>query len=327
MVLACELPSEVTQLHAHFLHTPASVTRYASLITGIPWSCSAHARDIWTTPAWEKREKLADCLWATTCTAVNREHLAGLAPRPDHVELLYHGLDFERFSSPAKAPSARTGQVPGDAVVIVSVGRAVEKKGYDDLLDALAMLPETLHWRFVHIGGGPLSASLKQRAAKLRIAQRVSWLGSRPQEDVLRAYRGADLFVLASRIARDGDRDGLPNVLMEAQSQGLPCVSTVVSAVPELIEDGVSGILVPPRDPLAMAQALERLIREPGLRGRLGDSGRQRVRACFSQETAAQRLFHKFRASTGQCPQRSAQGIAGASPLPADACLGGDKGQ
>ena len=100
LVLACEVPAEVCHLHAHFLHTSASVTRYASFITGLPWSASAHAKDIWTSPDWDLTEKLGDCHWAVTCTASNREHLQRFAPKPDTVELMYDGLDLERFSEP-----------------------------------------------------------------------------------------------------------------------------------------------------------------------------------------------------------------------------------
>ncbi|MGE5442635.1 MAG: glycosyltransferase, partial [Bacteroidota bacterium] len=110
------------------------------------------------------------------------------------------------------------------------------------------------------------------------------------QQDVLRAYRAADLFVLACRIAEDGDRDGLPNVLMEAQSQRLACISTTVSAIPELIDDGETGLLVPPDDPAGLARAMERLIRFPDLRVLLGAAGMRRVRSRFSLERGIDRL-------------------------------------
>ena len=96
LVLAHELPAEVDGIHAHFLHTPASVARYAARIRGLPWSCSAHAKDIWTSPEWDKAEKLAECRWLVTCTRVNAEHLASLAPAGATVELVYHGLDLAR---------------------------------------------------------------------------------------------------------------------------------------------------------------------------------------------------------------------------------------
>ena len=294
LVLAAELDPEPASIHAHFLHTPASVARYAATMRGLPWSCSAHAKDVWTTPDWEKAEKLADCRWAVTCTAANREHLDALAPAGHGVELVYHGLDLGRFQAPPAERPARDGSDRDDPVVVLSVGRAVAKKGYADLIDALALLPADLHWRFVHIGGGALLEDLRSRASGAGIAGRVTWLGARPHETVLAQYRAADLFVLASRIAADGDRDGLPNVLMEAQSQSLACLSTRISAIPELIEDERTGVLVPPGDPRALADGLRRLIADPGLRARLGAAGMRRIREDFTAEAWAERLAAKF---------------------------------
>ncbi|HVP08770.1 MAG TPA: glycosyltransferase, partial [Burkholderiales bacterium] len=218
LVLAEELPGDVRRLHAHFLHTPASVTRYAALLKALAWTGSAHAKDIWTTPEWEKREKLASCEWLVTCTAANQAHLSALAPE-GRVELVYHGLDLSRFGFSDKRRSENSGEDPSRPVVILSVGRLVEKKGTDVLLEALARLPADLHWRLVHVGGGPLKAKLERRARALGIGARIDWRGARTQTELLAEYRAADLFALASRVARDGDRDGLPNVLAEAQSQ------------------------------------------------------------------------------------------------------------
>jgi glycosyltransferase involved in cell wall biosynthesis len=264
------------------------------MIAGLPWTCSAHAVDIYTTPEWEKREKLADCDWLVTCTAANRDHLATLAPVPDKVILAYHGLDFSEFPPPGPKTEVRDGRDPDNPVRILSVGRAVEKKGYDDLLTALAALPAGLHWQFTHIGGGKLAGDLKQRAKKLKIADRVEWLGAQPRETVLENYRATDLFVLASRVARNGDRDGLPNVLMEAQSQELCCLATDLSGIPELVEDGRSGVLVPPADPGALSEALARLIADPDLRARLGVAGREHVRASFAAEAGLDMLAGLF---------------------------------
>lgn len=292
LVLAAELAPDIGHLYAHFLHTPASVARYAAMLRGMPWSVSAHAKDIWTTPEWEKREKLASCTWATTCTLANAEHLRALADDPSRIDLVYHGIDAKRF--PPRA--ANTPDARGDArpVVILSVGRAVEKKGYDDLLPALARLPAALDWRFEHVGGGPELQGLAEAARALGIAERVTWLGALTQPDVLARYRAADVFVLSSRVAGDGDRDGLPNVLMEAQSQGLPCVATDVSGIPELIENGVTGLLVPPRDRDALALALARLVGDPGLRARLGTAGCERTLRDFVLERGIDRLVERF---------------------------------
>ncbi|MDG2481914.1 MAG: glycosyltransferase family 4 protein [Alphaproteobacteria bacterium] len=292
-VLATEIAPRVRQLHAHFLHTPASVARYAAMMTSLDWTGSAHAKDIYTSPDWELSEKLGDCSWLVTCTATNRDHLDRLAP-DGRVGLVYHGLDLARWPEPPAQLSVRDGSRADDPVRLVSVGRAVEKKGYDVLIDALARLPSTLHWNLTHIGGGPLRDTLEARAGAAGLSERITWLGAKPQTDVLEAYRNADLFVLASKIADDGDRDGLPNVMMEAQSQNLPIAATRVSAVPELIDDGEQGLLAEPGDPVELALNLERLIREPDLRRTLGVAGGSRVRSTFAMDTGIDDLAVRF---------------------------------
>lgn len=294
LVLAHELPLGITWVHAHFLHTPASVARYAATIRSLPWSCSAHAKDIWTLPDWEKAEKLSDMRWLVTCTKANVEHLSALSADQTRIELVYHGLDFARFPSNGRDHSSRDGGDGSDPVVIVSVGRAVEKKGYGDLLNALSNLPAGLSWKFIHIGGGELLRVLQKQARDFGIDDRIEWLGAQPHETVLETYGRADLFVLASRIAANGDRDGLPNVLMEAQSQGVACVSTNVSAVPELVVDGETGVLVAPGDTSALTQELENLITHPALRRTYGEAGRQRVHSEFTCETGIDRLASRF---------------------------------
>lgn len=282
LVLAAELPASVERLHAHFLHTPASVTRYAATLRGLPWSVSAHAKDIWTSEAWEVGDKLEDCAWLVTCTAAGLQRLQDLTSHPERLHLAYHGLDFAHLPAPPLARPRRDGSDAADPVIILSVGRKVEKKGYDDLLKALARLPGGLHWRFEHIGAGGLSAALKAQAAALGIAERCVWHGAQSQQAVFAALARADLFVLASKKAADGDQDGLPNVLMEAAYQGLPLVSTRAAAIGEFIEDGVSGLLVPPAAPDELAVALGRAARDPDLRSRLAVRAAETLRARFS---------------------------------------------
>lgn len=287
-VLAADIPTDIDWIYVHFLHTPASVTRYAACMRDLPWSCSAHAKDIYTTTDWDKREKIADMQWLVTCTAANVDYLHNVAPENKaKIELLYHGLDLERFPAPATTPV--TGPLK-----ILSVGRAVAKKGYPDVLNALAALPNDLDWRFIHIGGGEDLKSLQSRASDLGISDRIEWRGAQPQEAVIAAYREADIFILASRIADDGDRDGLPNVLMEAQSQSIACVATRVSAIPELIMDRETGWLVEPDDPKGLSEALVTLARDPDLRQKLAAAGASRVRASFSHETGIRDLAKRF---------------------------------
>lgn len=290
LVLAAEWPADAVAIYAHFLHTPASVARYAAMVLGVPWAVSAHAKDIWTSPDWDLREKLGSVGWAVTCTRMGYEHLRALSPRPERVNLSYHGLDLTRFPHWQGTRGARDGADPADPVRLISVGRAVPKKGYDVLLHALALLPADLSWRFTHIGGGAELASLRALAEQLGLSGRIQWQGAQDQQAVLAAYRASDLFALDCKITPDGDRDGLPNVMVEAASQRLCCIGTTISGIPELFTDDETGLLVAPEDPAAMARALERAMRDPGLRARLGAAAEARVRRDFNAETSIHQL-------------------------------------
>ena len=296
-VMSVEMPATVRHYYVHFMHTPASVGYYSSIISGRSWSISAHAKDIWTLGERELGLKLASADWTVTCTAANHRYLSRLCDREDKVALLYHGLDFNRFDINPGSPSQRDGRDPANPVRLISVGRAVDKKGYDDLLRALAMLPAELHWRFIHIGRGELLDELCELARELGIDQRVDWLGALPQAEVLQHYRESDLFVLPSRVSGDGDRDGLPNVLMEAQSQGLACLSTDISGIPELIVHAETGWLVAQKSVPELQQALQTLIGDPQLRARLGEAGCRRVRREFSMDAGIDMLVERLRAS------------------------------
>lgn len=275
-VLAAEAGADITHFHAHFLHSPTSVARYAAAMRGITWSASAHAKDIWTTPKWDLQEKLAEAKFVTTCTKAGLDHLASLE-KTARLTLAYHGVDLAHFKT---SPRLRTSA----PVKVLSVGRAVEKKGYDDLLNALAALPADIVWHFTHIGGGPLLPRLKQQASHLKIDSRITWRGALAQDDVIKAMADADIFALASRITASNDRDGIPNVLMEAQAAGLPCVSTELPSIRELIEPDVTGLLAPQNAPTELSQALARLARDPALRESLTRAAEAKLNQSFSPQ-------------------------------------------
>ncbi len=285
MVLAAEAPAEVTHFHAHFIHTPASVARYAAMISGRTWSFSAHAKDIWTTPDWEKAEKLDGAAFGVTCTAAGAAHLNALGtPKAGPTALIYHGIDLTKFAPPTESQHA-----PG-VFRIVSVGRAVAKKGYDDLLKTLGDLPAEIPWTFEHIGGGPLLEGLEAQSAALPLAERLCWNGARPQQDVIALLAQADLFVLASHDQIDGDRDGIPNVLLEAMAMGVPVVASDAGAISELIEHDVTGLLVGAGDTHAFTEAITSLAQDPARRMHLADAGRRAVRASFDARRWADEL-------------------------------------
>jgi glycosyltransferase involved in cell wall biosynthesis len=295
MLLAAEMPGQTRVLYAHFLNSGMNVARYAAALAGLPVVASAHARDIWTSAEWNKRSKLAQVEWCATCTSSGWEHLRSLADDPGKVHLIHHGLSFDRFPTDPPTRERRDGTDPVRAVRLLSVGRAVEKKGFDDLIVALSALPKDLNWTWDHVGGGPIIDTLNAQARELGLSERIRWHGTQSQSAVIDLYRQSDLFVLPSREGSDGDRDGLPNVLMEAQSQALACLSTRFSAIPELIIDGVTGVLVPPADAPSLADALEALIMSPDERERLGGAGYTRVRKYFEAEAGIRQLAQMLR--------------------------------
>jgi len=294
-VLAAEMPDAVLGLYAHFLHTPSSVARYAAIMRGLPWSFSAHAKDIWTSPDWEISEKLSSAhhgaSFGATCTGFGARHLQQMSDDPARVDLIYHGLDLSRFPA---APD-RVWRQTNDPLHLMSVGRLVEKKGFDNLIAALALLPADIDWHWTQIGGGALQDKLSKMAKEAGIDHRITWRGACDQPEVIAAMRAADLFVLPSRIAADGDRDGLPNVLMEAASQRLPILSTAVSAIPEFITSGTHGVLADDA-PEALALAITQIANHPDTAADMAEAALARLKSDFGMPPGIARLSDRLTA-------------------------------
>ncbi len=297
-VLAAELPDSIKAVYAHFLHTPSSVARYAAIMRGIPWSYSAHAKDIWTSPDWELIEKLdsgpGGASFGVTCTSIGAAHLRSLSNSDDRIDLVYHGLDLSRFPPPPQRTSQGPDGGTGAELRLLSVGRLVEKKGYDRLIAALALLPDTTRWHFTHVGGGDLKTSLQSQAEAAQVAEKIDWLGEREQPEVVEAMRNADVFILPSRIAADGDRDGLPNVLMEAASQKLPIIATSVSAIPEFLQHNVHALLSDDSAE-ALAASIVELAENPAKRTALAEAAYQRLVDDFGMEAGIDVLDLRLR--------------------------------
>jgi glycosyltransferase involved in cell wall biosynthesis len=279
----------VSHLHAHFAHGPASVARFVSRLTGLPYSFTAHAKDIYTSPPALLASKMDAASFVVTCTEYNAQYLAGLvAPATaERIHRIYHGLDLRKFDASAHGLQAATGDMP----TILAVGRLVEKKGFPYLIDAMAQLRQRGYQaRLQIVGHGDLRDALVQQIDAAGLQDRIALLGPRPQEDLLGLYRSATLFALPCVVTDSGDRDGIPNVLVEAMRLGLPVVSTRVSGIPELIIDGDTGLLVPPRDTYALTDALARLLDDPYLRGRLAAGAARHVLHGFDLAGNATRL-------------------------------------
>ena len=289
LVLSAELSPSIKHLYAHFLHTPASVTYYAALLTGRSWSVSAHAKDIWLTPHWEKSEKLLACKWAVTCSSYGFDHLNSIVY--GKTQLSYHGLDLASLPGPPPTRVLNTGTKTDNPIKLLSVGRAVPKKGFDILLDALSKLPSNLNWIWTHVGGGQELKKLKKLAHDLGIEKKIIWRGACDQSEVFEEYQRAEIFILPSVIAKDGDRDGLPNVLMEAASQELCCVASDVAALSEFIIHGETGLLVPPNNPDALVQAIIKLSFDYNLRIEMGSDNYKRLQKDFCHITEVNKII------------------------------------
>jgi len=266
-VLAQRLGTDVRHIHCHFAHSPASVTRYAALLLEIGYSVSAHAKDVWTTPDWDLRDKLSEAAFVVTCNSAARERLLGLTPGC-RLSLVHHGV-AAKLVRPSVSPSTRDGSDAGAAVRLVSVARAVEKKGLHHLLEAVARLAGRVHVELAHFGDGPLLGRLQEHVVSLGLQSAVTLHGGRPHDEIITAMDGADILVFPADVAADGDRDGLPNVVLEAQARGLCVVACDAGGVGDAVHDGVTGALVPRGDPEALARRIEALCRQPHERARM----------------------------------------------------------
>jgi glycosyltransferase involved in cell wall biosynthesis len=286
----------VSHLHAQFAHGPTSVAHFAHLLGDIPFSFTGHAKDIYLSAPDLLAVKIAAARFVATCTAHNVAYLRELAAPADKakIHLVYHGVATERFRPAPRASILGENAKTATPIRMISVGRLVEKKGFSHLIRACARLRDRGRRFALSIyGTGPQRDELADLIGDLALGDVVQLEGSRTQRELIALYREADLFVLSPYILDSGDRDGIPNVLMEAMSTGLPVVATRVSGIPELIEHDRNGLLVPPRDEVALAAGLERLldpVHGPGLRARLGSGGRDRVVAHFDADLHLRRM-------------------------------------
>ncbi|MBI1762956.1 MAG: glycosyltransferase family 4 protein [Acidobacteria bacterium] len=280
-------------LHAHFCHTATTVTMFASQLCGVPFSFTAHAKDIYVqalNPGDLLPTKLRRAKFAVTCTQANRTHLKALGVTETPIYTVYHGLDTRQF-----APRAATTEEP-EIPVVLTVGRVVEKKGFPFLIEACRLLKARglrFQCRFIS-GAGVREQEITALIHELGLDDTVLMQPAVTQETLRQIYQQATLFALPCQIAENNDRDGIPNVLVEAMASGLPVVSTGISGIPELIEHGVSGWLVPPKDARALADAIVTLLAAPELRQRLGQAARAKVCRLFEAEANVRTLQQLF---------------------------------
>jgi glycosyltransferase involved in cell wall biosynthesis len=285
--------SGVAHLHAHFAHSPTSIALFAGQLTDMPFSFTAHAKDIYTSDAEQLREKVARAKFVVTCTEYNKRYLqetvrGGSTP----IHRIYHGIDLKLFSNETEVHRKNS----GPPCNIITVARLTPKKGLPTIYKALRLLcDQEIDLRHTLIGDGEDRQKILKLISELKLDGVVQWLGTQTHEVVLEHYRRADLFVLGCEIAKNGDRDGIPNVLLECMAMGVPVVATDVSAIPELIEDGKTGLLVSPGQPEQMARAMVRLLTDPDLKMRIIADARKRVIERFSNRTLIIELADRFR--------------------------------
>jgi colanic acid/amylovoran biosynthesis glycosyltransferase len=287
----------VHHIHAHFATAPALVAMYASALSGIRYTFTAHARDIYVDTRPELlRRQIERAAAVVTISEYNRRYLSGMSSAAGaKVRCIYNGVD------PTLFPFRRAGFCTTGLPVILSVARLVEKKGLADLVDSAAILrTRGLSFRVEIIGAGPLLGPLRTRIASLGLDRVIDLSGAQSQDAIRAAYQRSTVFALPCVITPDGDRDGIPTVLLEAMLSGVPVVTTPVSGISELIGADWSGLLVPPGNPGLLANALERLLTDAELRDHLARTARAKVESQFSIDRSSAQLMTLFSGGAGQ---------------------------
>ena len=299
-IYACLLARQLHQdgiehVHSHFAGVATDVALLASIVTGIPFSFTGHAIDVFTPMRRLLRDKIAAAEFVTTCTGASAAHLLKVAgsDQGHKIHLAYHGVDIEKFSWREDDPAS---ELP----LVLSVGRLVKIKGHDDLVRALALLRDRgLAFRAVIIGEGPERETLEEQVRQFGLEAVVTLPGAVSQDDLVGVYRDASVFVLACRVLKN-DRDGLPNVILEAMSTGLPVITTPVSGIPEVVRDGINGLLVPQRDPKALMSAIEQLLPDGKARRRLGRAARETIVEEMDARVTVRPLLSLYTTAIGQ---------------------------
>ena len=279
----------VSHVHAHFAHDPALVALFLHRLTGLPYSVTAHARDLYQIPRRSLRERADAATDVLTCCRANLDYLdaeldAGAAGK---ARVIHHGVDLDQF---VPAPNGAV----DDNVQILSVGRLVEKKGFPDLLRACASVAAEHPFTLTIYGDGPLRADLERLRDDLGLADVVVLAGEQDSSVIVTAMQAADVFAITPYVTPDGDRDGVPNVIVEALASGLPVVSTDVGGVGEAVRHGHNGFLAAPHDIPSLSRHLRQLVTDAGLRRRMGAAARSTAEEHFDVDRAAAELVRVF---------------------------------
>jgi glycosyltransferase involved in cell wall biosynthesis len=287
-----ETGNKVDHLHAHFAHDPTLIAYLVHLISGIPFSFTAHARDLYQVPEEVLTDRIRLARAVVTCCGANMEYLKQIAPsQQSKFSLVYHGVNLKDFQPVQNAGALSAAERP----IILSVGRLVEKKGFQELLQALLMVKgKGQQFCCTIYGDGPLRQTLEQWIEEHGMAGDVMLMGDSTQQELISIYQKATLFALTPVQTEDGDRDGIPNVLLEAMAVGLPVVTTAVAGIPELVEDNQNGLLYQPHDVAGISSGIMQLLDNAEKRKLLGDLASKKVKEQFDVVQAAKRLKTLF---------------------------------
>ena len=288
-------------IHAAFAHTPASIAYYAHLLTGLPFSFAAHAKDLYCSNPQNLVRRTREADLVLVCSSSAARELTMRAGPTARIVLAYHGVDIERFK-PRSVPLVKV--LPRSELFVLGVGRLVAKKGYPVLLDAIADMAAAGHpVRCEIIGSGEMGLELGEQIERLGLARIVTLSAERSHQQLASAYRDADVFAQTSVVLPDGDRDGIPNALLEAMASGLAVVASDVAGIPEVVTSSLNGLLVPPGDSEALAATLVRLATEPDLPARLGAAARRHVVEQFDRQVCLQRTASLLGAHSPHAPR------------------------
>jgi len=272
-------------IHAHFAAWPAEIAMALSRMTQIPFIFTAHAYDIFTSPDIERLQSLSQSASRIiTVTEFNKNYILEVIgdAYTDKIEIIRCGIDTEKFF-PEKRESS-------DIVTILTAGRLIEKKGISVAIEAFSRLSGSHRPELRIIGNGPMKEELQRQVEELNLRNKIKLLGEQPQSVVVNEMKRADIFLLPCVTAENGDMEGLPVVLLEAQAMGLPVVSSTHTGIPEGVIDGTTGFLVPEKDISAIAEKLKILIDKPSLRLEMGRRGRKHIEERFNAKNEIEKV-------------------------------------
>jgi glycosyltransferase involved in cell wall biosynthesis len=288
----------LAHLHGHFAHTPTTVTMYAAKLACVPFSFTAHAKDIYTQDPERIRDKVERAEFVVTCTRYNEQYLRGHVAGGKPIHCVYHGINLDLFSPNGRPPEARP------PYKILTVARFVEKKGLDTVLEALTRLREQgLDFRYTLVGEGKakFNRKIKDLVRKLGLDDVTTLPGTITHDEVIELLNHADCFTLGCREAADGDRDGIPNVVAEAMATGVPVAATDVSGVPELVDHERTGLLCPSNDPDGLAEIIRRALTDDGLRREIIPAAVERAHAVFNNKKLIRDLGEIYKSHGVPC--------------------------